>query len=373
MRLTDREQQILQLLRRDPTLPSDAIALALGTTRASVNVHLSNLVKKGAVRGRGYILNESPSVVVLGGSNLDIKARSTERLQPGTSNPGTGSMSAGGVGRNIAENLARLGTRTVLVSSVGRDAAGETVLAQSAAAGVVLDHVHRTDGATGTYVALLDDDGELVAAVSDMAAADELGPDQVDAVRDVIASAALVVVDGNLPPAAVDVALERAHLAGVRVIVEPVSGPKAARLVPQLTPKRPLYGITPNRDELAALTGLPTRTQRQVERAVAALHAQGVGLVWVRLAERGSMLSERHPDGTTTRHDLDALPTTVRDVTGAGDSMLAAFCHALLEGNDPAQAARYGHAAAALTIASSQTVRSDLTARLLESTLLENA
>jgi pseudouridine kinase len=369
MRLTDRELQIVQLLRRDPMLPSEVIAQTLGTTRASVNVHLSNLVKKGVVRGRGYILNESPSVVVIGGSNLDIKARSGAPLQPGTSNPGRGSMSAGGVGRNIAANLARLGTRTILVSSVGRDPAGETVMGQTAAAGVVLDHVHRTDRSTGTYVALLDDDGELVAAVSDMAATDDLGPEHIDAVRDVIASAALLVVDGNLPANAVDVALERAHASGVRVVVEPVSAPKAARLAPQLTAKRPLYAITPNRDELAALTSMPARTQRQVESAADALHEQGVQLVWVRLADRGSLLSERKPDGTVTRRSLDALPTTVQDVTGAGDSMLAAFCHALLEGHEPAEAARYGHAAAALTIASTDTVRADLTPRLLESVL----
>jgi pseudouridine kinase len=368
-RLTEREQQIIALLRTDPTLSSDVIARTIGTTRASVNVHLSNLVKKGVVRGRGYILNEQPPVVVVGGSNLDVKARSLAAVQAGTSNPGISAMSAGGVGRNIAENLARLGTRTILVSAVGRDPAGETVMAQTAAAGVVLDHVHRTNRTTGTYVALLDDAGELVAAVSDMSATEDLGAEQVDAARDVIASAALVVLDGNLAPDAMEVALERAHAAGVRVIIEPVSGPKATRVLPHLTPKRPVYAITPNRDELAALTGLPTRTRRQVEVAAEAVHDLGVVLVWVRLGQRGSLLSERAADGATTRQELDALPTTVEDVTGAGDSMLAAFCHALLEGREPVEAARYGHAAAALTIASPHTVRADLTARLLDSML----
>ena len=65
---------------------------------------------------------------------------------------------------------------------------------------------------------------------------------------------------------------------------------------------------------------------------------------------------------------LVAEPATVVDVTGAGDAMLAAFCHALLAGDDPAGAAAYGHAAAALTIASPHTVRPDLTDRLVRST-----
>jgi len=309
-------------------------------------------------------------VVVVGGSNLDVKARAAAPMQPGTSNPGTGAMAAGGVGRNIAENLARLGTRTLLVSAVGRDAAGEMVLAQSLAAGVELDLVHRTYGATGTYVALLDAGGELVAAVSDMTATDELGPQQVGRARDAIAAASLLVLDGNLLPVTLAAALDVAHAAGVPAILEPVSAPKAARLAGQLTTQRPLYAITPNRDELEALTGTPARTPQQVCAAADELHSRGVRLVWVRLGGAGSVLSERLDDGSTTRTDLAAVPTTVDDVTGAGDAMLAAFCHAVLDGADPVAAARLGHAAAALTIASPSTVRPDLTPDLLRSVVV---
>jgi len=369
VRLTEREQQVIDLLRRDPTMSSEAMAERLRTTRAAVNVHLSNLSKKGAIRGRGYILSEGPTVVVIGGSNLDIKARTSAPLQPRTSNPGRGSMAPGGVGRNIAENLARLGTRTVLISSVGRDSAGETVLAQTAAAGVRLEHVHRTDQPTGTYVALLDHDGELVAALSDMAATAELGPEQLNAARDVIAAGSLLVLEGNLPPAALDHALDLAHAAGVRAILEPVSAPKAALLASHVTPERPLFAVTPNREELEALTGMPTRTNRDVQTAADALHERGVALVWVRLGPRGSMLSERSDDDTPVRTELPAVATVVEDVTGAGDSMLAAFCHGLLNGLSAVDAARLGHAAAALTIASPFTVRPDLTPRLLASAL----
>lgn len=369
MRLTQREMQVLELLRRDPLLTPEAIATNLDTSRAAVHVHLSNLVRKGALRGRGYIVNDGPSVVVVGGSNLDVKARSAAAWQPGTSNPGTSAMSAGGVGRNIAENIARLGTRTILVSSIGRDAAGETVLGQTAAAGVVLDHVVRTDRPTGSYIALLDADGELLGAVSDMTATDVLDASAVDAVRDLVAAASLVVVDGNLAPDAVGVLLDRASEAGVRVVIEPVSAPKAARLAPHLTADRPVFAVTPNRDELQALTGLPTRQRRQVTAAIDALHDRGVALVWVRLGRDGSLLSERGADGTVSRTELSAIPTDVEDVTGAGDAMLGAFCHALLEGHSTSEAARHGHAAAALTVASPHTVRPDLTSRLLSETL----
>lgn len=365
MSLTSLEQQIVAMLRRDPLIGSAVIAEQLGTTRAAVNVHLSNLGRKGVILGRGYLLSEQPGVIVIGGANVDIKARSLAPVTQHTSNPGRGSMTPGGVARNIAENLARLGTRTHLIAAVGRDALGDNLLAQTSAAGVRLEFVQRSDRPTGTYTAILDSDGELAVAVADMAATDDLRPEHVNQAREVIATAGLVVLDGNLAIAALEHALDLAAAAEVRTILEPVSVPKAKIVTTLITAGRPLYAVTPNRNELTALTGLPTRTDRQLRLAADDLHQRGVQHVWVRLGAQGSMLSSA--PGEATR--LAAVPTTVQDVTGAGDSSLAAFCHALIEGKDPVEAARFGHAAAALTIASSHTVRPDLTTRLVRAAL----
>src|SRR3954470_15585254 len=222
MGLTDREQEIVALLRRDPLIGSAAIARELRTTRAAVNVHLSNLGKKGVILGRGYVLSDQASVVVVGGANMDVKARSARTVVTGTSNPGAATMSAGGVGRNIAENLARLGTRTHLVAAVGADALGEQVLSATAAAGVHVEHVRRSARATGTYTAVLDAAGELVVAVSDMAATDELSPGHVDGARDLVATAALGGLGGNLAAPTLALALDLASAAGARVVLEPV-------------------------------------------------------------------------------------------------------------------------------------------------------
>lgn len=352
-------------------LTSDAIADRLGSTRAAVNVHLSNLGKKGAILGRGYLLTDEPGVVVVGGANMDVKARSTAAALAGTSNPGHATMSPGGVGRNIAENLARLGTRTHLVASVGRDPLGDTLIRETSDAGVHLDYAVRTDVATGTYTAILDTTGELIVAVSDMAATNELSPLHVDAARDVIASAELLVLDGNLSSETLSYASNLGVAAGIRVIVEPVSVPKAAALaaLPGIfDPMHPLFLVTPNRDEITALTGLPAGTTAELRAAGALLHERGVRYVWIRLGAAGSMLSG--PEGTTL---IPANHADVVDVTGAGDSLLAAFCHALLGGADPVDAARYGHAAATLTIASPHTVRPDLTDRLVATALAEAA
>jgi len=302
--------------------------------------------------------------VVVGGANMDVKAWSTHVLVPSTSNPGTTVVAPGGVGRNVAENLARLGTPVHLVAAVGPDLLGDQLIAATAAAGVHVDHVRRGVHPTGTYTAVLDADGELAVAVSDMAATDALAPADVHAAGDLIAGAALLVLDGNLAPETVGCALDLAAAAAVRVVLEPVSVPKAARLAGRLRSGRPVYAVTPNVDELAALTGRPTGTDEQVRDAMQTLHGAGVELVWVRLGERGSLLS-----GPGVVEALPAPAAAVRDVTGAGDAMLAAFCHAVLGGAAPTDAAAYGHAAAALTVASPHTVRPDLTDRLVASLL----
>ena len=360
MGLTEREQEIVDLLRREPLISPAEIAERLGSTRAAVNVHLSNLGRKGVILGRGYILSASPPVVVVGGANIDIKARSTASAIAQTSNPGHTSTTPGGVARNIAENLARLGTTTQLIAALGRDVHGERLLAETRDAGVLLDHVHRSAHPTGSYTAFLDTDGELLLAVADMSATDDLRPEHLRTARELILHAALLVLDGNLPAATTEHLLDLARKADVRVVLDPVSVPKAARLLPLFSADRPIFAVTPNREELQALTGHDTAKDEALADAAAALHERGVRHVWIRLGAQGSLLST--PDGL---HTLEALPAEVRDVTGAGDAMLAAFVHALLAGHSPVAAARHGHAAAALTLESEHTVRPDLTERLL--------
>ena len=290
-------------------------------------------------------------MVVVGGANLDVKARSARSVVAGTSNPGTVVRTPGGVGRNIAENLARLGSRVALVTAVGADPDGEWLLGETAVAGVDVSAATRTTHGTGTYAAVLDADGELVVAVADMAAVDAIGPAQVEGARALLASASLLVLDGNLAAATVGRALELARELGLRAVLEPVSVPKAARLAPLLRSDLPVFAVTPNRAELAALAG----TDGTEDAAVARLHERGVEVVWVRRGMEGSLLSTAA--GVVT---LPAPGADVVDVTGAGDAMLAAFCHRLLAGADLADAAAYGHRAAALTVASPHTVRPDL-------------
>jgi pseudouridine kinase len=371
MSLTHRERDIVALLREQPLLDAAAIAEQLGASKAAVSVHLSNLTRKGVILGRGYVVRpEAQSVVVVGGANMDIKAHSSDTVHLRTSNPGAAVTTPGGVGRNIAENLARLGSPTHLVAPVGRDAFGDQIVAATRSAGVGVDHILTSDEATGTYLAVMDATGELLVAVSNMAVADRLTVRQLGPSRDLITNADLLVVDGNIPPAPTAWLLDFAAAVGVPVVMDPVSVAKARHLAETLSPQRPLLALTPNLDELCSVVDerVPD-TRPGIIRAARQLHDNGVRHVWVRRGTRGSILSSVGEDGRVSVTSLDAPPARVVDVTGAGDAMTAAFVHAILRGDEPSDAARFGQMAAALTVASAETVRPDLTPRLVDAEL----
>ncbi|MEN0070661.1 MAG: PfkB family carbohydrate kinase, partial [Propionicimonas sp.] len=207
-------------------------------------------------------MHTEPYAVVVGGAAVDVKARSTAAARLHTSNPGSVTRTLGGVGRNIAEGLARLGSRVDLVASVGADSDGDDLLARTARAGVGTGHVVRSQHPTGTYLALLDNDGELVAAVSDFAATDTLGLAEIAGARDLVAAADVVVVDGNLPSAIVVWLLTVAATGGARIVLEPVSVTKAGRLSPLLKPDHPVFTVTPNGPSSPASAPLVRRMSR---------------------------------------------------------------------------------------------------------------
>jgi pseudouridine kinase len=278
-------------------------------------------------------------VVVVGACNLDIKAQTLSRHVPGTSNPGVVSHTSGGVGRNIAHNLARLGASVALVSAVGRDAAGETVLAATHVAGVDVSRVERSADATGTYVAVLDHDGELVTALNDMRSVEAITPQVISRHRELLNDAKLIVADCNLPQDALH-ALVR--LVGHKLVVEPVSVPKAAKLAEALKTGT-IFLASPNRDQIARLTGETNATA-----ALAELHRMGLHKAVLHAGRDGAYVSE----GQGVHHVPAQPPAVIRDVTGAGDAAVAGLVFGLLQGESLLEAAARGQALAGQVIGS---------------------
>lgn len=118
--MTQRERQILQWIEADPMISQEALAERAGITRSSVAVHISNLMKKGYIAGKGYVLRSGTYAAVVGGVNVDIGGQSYAPLVARDSNPGRVRISLGGVGRNIAHNMSLLGVDVRLADRLRR-------------------------------------------------------------------------------------------------------------------------------------------------------------------------------------------------------------------------------------------------------------
>ncbi len=313
----------------------------------------------------------SAAVWVIGGANADIKARSAATFVAGTSNPGSVHYAFGGVARNVAENLGRLGWRPLLVSAIGVDGEGETLLAHAIAAGIDIRYVDRVEGApTGRYIALLADDGELIGAVADMAALEQADR-PLAALRD-MRSGDVAMIDANLRASTFSFLLSACREQGVTTFVEPVSVSKSKRVVGSM----PYIDVlTPNVDELAALLGEgsntplakwmelePLQARTVIENSAARLCQRGCATVIVTCGATGACLVARDEKPQW----FPAQKTNVQDVTGAGDALTAGVLHGFLEGLSLAAAMPYGMALAGLTVGHEGAVVSTLSRKLLE-------
>lgn len=289
-------------------------------------------------------------IVVIGGANVDIKGRATSSFVGDTSNPGSVTISVGGVGRNIAENLARLGHQVSLLTVLGNDPNGKLVREQTEAVGVDLSLAVTGPCNTGTYLVILGSDGELQAAINDMAALDRLEPRHLEAASQQLLAADMLVADCNIPVACLGWIARFAAENGKHLVIEPVSVLKAKKLL-EFHRQSPVFAITPNAQQLTALTG-----QSDLQSAIAHLHRQGFANVLLHRGVLGAVAS----DGVTITEVPAFAIDDIVDVTGAGDAAVAGLVTGILEGRPLAEAVRLGQAAAAITLASRNSVASEL-------------
>lgn len=356
-----KKQQLLDLIRSNPFIAQQDLANQLGLSRSAVAGHIAGLIRERKLLGRAYVLPDRRPVVCVGAANLDRKLRSHALLAMGTSNPAIQTESFGGVARNIAENLARLGTPVALLTAIGGDSAGAALLAHAETLGIDTRGALRLENiSSGTYTALLDQNGEMVVALADMALYDRIDPAFVAARQARIATAALLVADLNLPLDTVEALVAQARRAEVPLALVAVSEPKMARLPQDLSGVRLLIL---NAGELAARVGRPLDGDAALEAAMREVQAQGVRDLVVTRGAQGVLVTTGGTTGGAIER-LQAPPADVVDVTGAGDAFAAGVCWSLVQGegdDDLVLACRRGLQLSALTLATAETVHPALT------------
>jgi pseudouridine kinase len=294
-------------------------------------------------------------VLVIGAAVQDIVGITRGNLNQGTSNPGKIRKSFGGVARNVAENLARLGQSVILLTVVGQDETGDSLLEYMRSAGVDVSFVLRhNQRSTGTYLALVNEKGRLQYALDDVRILSALTPDYLDLHSDLFSKAGLIFLDSNLNKEVIRKIFTLARASKVPVCADPTSILLTDRLKPYLSR---IKLITPNILEAEILCGFPIDPFNRQEALDAAkcLVSSGVEISIITLAELGVCYATSETTG-----QVPALRTQVVDPTGGGDALTAAVIFALLNGIPLDDAIRLGISASSLTLHYSGTVVPDL-------------
>ena len=205
---------------------------------------------------------------------MDLIAQPTASLVMGDSNPGRIQSAPGGVARNVAENLARLGLAVRLLGVVGDDALGQSLLSRTQAVGVDVSAVQAVaGGTTSTYLSIHNPQGELEFAINDMALLEQLTPTVLQGQAAVLRAANAIVVDANLSEAALAYLLGADF--GKPVFADAVSVAKCLRLQPWLAA---MHLLKVNRLEAQALCGTAVHTPEDAWTACRSVRRVNPGL-----------------------------------------------------------------------------------------------
>lgn len=286
----------------------------------------------------------APYVALIGGANLDISAKPHAKALLGDSNPGSIMCSPGGVARNVAENLLRLGVDARLLSVLGDDAFAAVLRQSAASMGLDLNACITLAGQrTATYLSLHGVDGDMGVAVNDMGILEQLTPALLGHHSALLAGAAALVVDCNVRPDVLEWLCHELH--HPVLFAEAVSVAKCHKLLPVL---EHLHTLKANRMEAQALSGLPITDTPSAQEAAKALHQRGVGRVVISLGADGVAWcgAEGHCD------HRPAQPIAMASATGAGDALLSGLVYGHVQAIPLDMSVHFAMACAELTLSS---------------------
>ncbi|ETA74327.1 carbohydrate kinase family protein [Ligilactobacillus equi] len=307
-------------------------------------------------------MDREPYVVVIGGMNMDIFGMPDHKIIPRDSNIGEIGLAVGGVGQNIAQNLAHLNVATYLVTVYGDDMNGEVMRHECAQNHIYLDYAEQVVGQRSSgYMYITDEDGDMLVGINDMKICEKITPSFLAQRLDFINQAELVMVDANLPAESI---IWLGEYVTVPIFADPVSVSKAPRLQPILNK---IDTIKPNRLEAELLTGVEIKTNLDVEVAARKLIELGVKNVFISLGADGILAANKDEVvhvGTFTKEIING--------NGAGDCSTATIIWCRHQGlTDLEDICRRTQAAASIALASEKSVP-DINPEQVETRLLEN-
>lgn len=296
-------------------------------------------------------------VVVFGASVVDIFGFSTNKYRPYNSTPGQVRMSFGGVCRNIAENLARVNVETKFISVLGDDEKGRSMIEHSMIHGYDMsESLVVEDCGTPTYLAILNEMGEMVSAIVDMKALDELTFEFIMAKDDIIRGSKYLFLDADSPEN-LEFILKR-YEGDTNFILDPVSAEKAISIKHLI---HRFHTIKPNRYEAEVLSGIEINSDEDLLKAGQYFLDAGVKNVFISLDCEGIFYTNGQEAYKVTAWDV-----SVCNVTGAGDSFVAGLGYGYMNNLPVVDMIQTAMAMSIIAIASEETINPELCPEMIQ-------
>lgn len=310
------------------------------------------------------MVNDKQSIICIGGANIDRKAKIIHDVRLHSSNPVTSVTTCGGVARNIAEYLGRLGCNSFLIAILGDDREGEWIQRKSEPF-VQFNYMYTHPSKnTGSYTAILDPSGDMVIGIADMGINDDVYPTFIDEHWQQIGSAQLVVLDTNYPKETITHTIKRCYEEEIPLAVVPGSAEKTYKL------PKDLHGVTwliVNKEEATILASTPIKSIEDTPKAAQKLINMGVKNVVITHGAEGLV----YTTSSGEEGFITPPPLTVEDVTGAGDAFVSGFLYAQSKGLSMEKSCKYGMSCSILCVQTDETVPSHLDETLLNKTYRE--
>lgn len=302
-------------------------------------------------------MKDGKNIIVIGAVNIDICGKATNRLLMQESNIGMTTFSYGGVGRNIAEIMCRLGYNVKLITAFGTDTYSKQLKSDCVKIGIDISDALTVNGARcSTYISILDNTGEMHTAINDMAIYENLDTKFISTKRDILQAADLIILDANIPEETIEYVCSNVTCP---IAADTVSKTKAPKFSKHLNK---LAIIKPNIFEASSLSGARVSNTAEVIRAGEVILKKGCKNVLISMGDKGVYYSDGKKFGVLDAWNVE--PT--ENVSGCGDAFLAAACMAYLNGEDIKAMAISGLCAARLSAKSAGTISREINSYSLD-------
>ncbi|MBU3188813.1 PfkB family carbohydrate kinase [Clostridium bowmanii] len=354
--MTERELEILKIIKQDPLISQYELADILGITRSGAAAHIHNLTRKGYIKGKGYVLSEPRFITVVGGVNIDTLGTSRSKLIHDNSNPGKIVHLLGGAGRNIALALTKLGISNFFISVFGDDLNGEKFLDDAKENNMNVQYCEKIKGeATSSFISINDSDGNRIVGIDDMDIYHNMTPAFIEKNLDRINHSDYCIIDTNLPKEVIDYIYEKVT---IPLVVKTVSLNKSYRLINNIQ-KIEILIITPK--ELSQLVSELNETYININNAIDLLLNKGVKNVLVFSASKGLFFKNQ-----STEYKLKIASSSIINTNGASATLTGTLICGLQNNMEWEEALKYAYVAAISSMETQTPVNPNLSQELLK-------